>query len=219
MDGDGLVAILHSWESGLDASPLYDLPYNVKHPKPTLLEMYPKFIELCVDYTTRYRWNQTEILHRTKAPFDLIDGWFVVKDVGVSAVYATGWGVLAEVAEMVGNQQLATECRAAHVTSRSPSVHHSWGDRGAEALPQVRAESAIIDKCWDPQLQRFISYYRARDGSEAKISVEAVQSLFPLMLETLPKNMQGGWSCRSLLFLHILSLSNLLLIRFLFVAL
>jgi hypothetical protein len=30
--GNGLVSVLHGWESGLDASPLYDAAYGLKSP-------------------------------------------------------------------------------------------------------------------------------------------------------------------------------------------
>jgi hypothetical protein len=50
VDGDGLVTILHGWESGLDASPLYDGAYNVHNPQPALSELYPKFTELILEY-------------------------------------------------------------------------------------------------------------------------------------------------------------------------
>ena len=162
---NGLVSIIHSWESGLDASPLYDKPYNVKDPKPTLLEMYPKFIELCIDYHLRYGWNQTEILQRSKAPFDLIDGYFIVQDVGVNAVYAAGWGILADLAALF-DQQLSDMCRQ----------------------QQEHFESKILEHCWDEDLQRFVSWFKDKEGKQAKIEVEAVQSLFPLLLQSLPKD-------------------------------
>lgn len=34
-DKDGLVVIIHPWESGLDASPLYDEALGVANPKPS----------------------------------------------------------------------------------------------------------------------------------------------------------------------------------------
>lgn len=54
IDNDGLVVILHGWESGLDASPLYDGAYNVHEPKPALSELYPKFMELVIEYKFKY---------------------------------------------------------------------------------------------------------------------------------------------------------------------
>ena len=42
--------MLHGWESGLDASPLYDAAYGLQHPGPVTeslyLKLYPKFDEL-----------------------------------------------------------------------------------------------------------------------------------------------------------------------------
>jgi hypothetical protein len=51
--GDGLVSIIHNWESGLDASPAYDQMFhvNVTHvDKQSFWEMYPKFVELALTY-------------------------------------------------------------------------------------------------------------------------------------------------------------------------
>ncbi len=166
VDGDSLVAILHPWESGLDASPLYDLPLGVKHPKPAFSEMYPQFVELCLEY--KYQgWNQTEIMHRMKKPM-FFPAFFIVKDIGVNAVYAAGWRTLADLAQQVGNMELYKTCSQMH----------------------MQVEEAIIKKSWDPNLKQFLSFYRDANGVEQKITVEAVQTLMPLLLSTIPKDIQ-----------------------------
>ena len=51
--GDGLVSIIHNWESGLDASPAYDEMFHVnvtRVDKRSFWEMYPKFVELAISY-------------------------------------------------------------------------------------------------------------------------------------------------------------------------
>jgi hypothetical protein len=45
-DNDGLVVIIHPWESGLDASPMFDEALKVPHDQPALKELYYQFIEL-----------------------------------------------------------------------------------------------------------------------------------------------------------------------------
>ena len=40
IDHDGLVVIMHPWESGLDASPLYDPAHGIKKPNPSFLEVF-----------------------------------------------------------------------------------------------------------------------------------------------------------------------------------
>lgn len=42
-DRDGLIVIIHPWQSGLDASPMYDEALGVKNPQPKLKELYPQF--------------------------------------------------------------------------------------------------------------------------------------------------------------------------------
>eukprot|EP01012_Entosiphon_sulcatum_P063844 TRINITY_DN9199_c0_g1_i1.p1 TRINITY_DN9199_c0_g1~~TRINITY_DN9199_c0_g1_i1.p1 ORF type:complete len:472 (-),score=93.69 TRINITY_DN9199_c0_g1_i1:23-1414(-) len=170
VSGDGLVSIVHGWESGLDASPLYDKAYSIFTPRKAdsvlYWEMYPKFVELTVEYHLRYGWNVSKIIHRTSAPNCTLDCWFLVKDVGLNAVYAAGWGVLADLAAEANLTDLAVECRAG----------------------QQSAEKAIIDNCWDKDLRRFVSWYRDHSGAWQKVTVEAVQSLFPLLLESLPSD-------------------------------
>ena len=49
--GDGLVSIIHNWESGLDASPAYDQMFHVnvtRVDKQSFWEIYPKFVELAI---------------------------------------------------------------------------------------------------------------------------------------------------------------------------
>ncbi len=155
VDGDGLVVILHSWESGLDASPAYDLAYGITEPKPALIELYSKFVELVLEYNWRYDWNQTEILAREKSPDLLLDSWFVVQvrartqicnscklkkmqDVGVNSVYAAGWGVLATLATIIDDTTTASMC----------------------LQRQLFAEQAIVAKMWNSTLNRFVSRYK-----------------------------------------------------------
>ena len=59
VDKNGLVSIIHGWESGLDASPIYDIPYageglvnRIRKEKRQikLLELYPHFLTFLAGY-------------------------------------------------------------------------------------------------------------------------------------------------------------------------
>lgn len=163
-DGDDLVVIIHPWESGLDASPAYDQALDVKNPQPKLLDIYPKFLELVLTYKWRYHWNQTQIVSLHKNPWLIVDGFFIVKDVGVNSVLAHGFGVLSELALEIGNVQLADQLR----------------------LRQLRIEKAIISKCWKPELRQFVSLYKDKKGNEQIAPAETIQTLFPVMLDSIP---------------------------------
>ncbi len=92
----GLVAVIHSWESGMDASPAYDEAYFLKNPQPQLLDLYPKFIELVFAYQDLYGWNIDEILNRNGTWNGLWDHFFVVYDTGVNSVLARSFAILSE---------------------------------------------------------------------------------------------------------------------------
>jgi hypothetical protein len=166
IDGDGLVSIIHGWESGLDASPLYDGPYGVTSPQPSYFELYPKFAELILAYHWEYGWNQTEILSRSRPPGPL-NAYFIVQDVGVNAVYASGWGILSELAAYY-DPVVSAYCKN----------------------KQQFVENTIVTKCWNSTLKRFISFYHDINGVRQEIDVEAVQSLLPIMIESITEEQQ-----------------------------
>jgi glycogen debranching enzyme len=97
-DHDGLVSIIHPWESGIDASPLYDPAHNVVNP--TYGQLYPKFIKLQMKYRLKYHWNIAKILDANLFNFE---------DVGVCSVYAAGWGELGRLAQIF-DSKLADHC-------------------------------------------------------------------------------------------------------------
>jgi hypothetical protein len=78
-------------------------------------------------------------------------------------VYAAGWGVLADLAAQY-DAALAETLRA-----RAKS-----------------ATAAILSKCWDGARGRFVSLYKNAQLQDTVAAVEAVQSLFPLLLPDLP---------------------------------
>ncbi len=112
-DGDGLVSIIHPWESGIDASPTYDPVFRLKNPRP--LEMYPHFGRLQYIYH-KLGWNQQAALKGE---------WFNVEDVGLCSVYADGWAVLARLAQEFDGA-LAAGCREQHVKYQKAVIDKCW---------------------------------------------------------------------------------------------
>jgi len=53
----------------------------------------------------------------------------------------------------------------------------------------MNAENAIITKLWSKDLSRFVSSYIGRNGDTQIVDYEVVQSLFPLLLESIPSDM------------------------------
>ena len=79
-DKDGLVVIIHPWESGLDASPMYDEALKVENDQPKLKELYSRFIELQISYKKIYKWNQTKIVSNKKqSTKNIFLDYFVIK--------------------------------------------------------------------------------------------------------------------------------------------
>ncbi len=112
-DNDGLVSIIHPWESGIDASPTYDPVFNLNNPR--TCQMYPHFWRLLHIYH-KLGWNQQAILQGE---------WFNVEDVGLCSVYADGWGVLASLAEEF-DSDLAIRCHEQHGKYQEAIIHKCW---------------------------------------------------------------------------------------------
>jgi hypothetical protein len=151
-DNDGLISIIHPWESGMDASPTFDPVFHLTNPRPC--NMYLNFIRLLFKYRN-IGWNQQTILQKE---------WFNVEDVGVCSVYTDGWRVLASLADEFDGE-LAIRCRTQY----------------------RRYREAIIRKCWDEKAGQFVSYYH-QDGKEMIARIETLQSLLPILLDDLPRD-------------------------------
>lgn len=167
--GDGLVVIIHNWESGLDASPAYDPAFHtyITSLNDSALNMlYPKFVELAETYRFAYGWNVTEILSRTKKPDylpDIIDTWFVVKDIGLNSVYASGWRVLSELALFIDDSETASYCEK----------------------ESAKSSQAILSKMYSSEQGHFQSLYVDNDGVEKFSQANTIQNIFPLLLKDL----------------------------------
>ncbi len=127
-DGDGLISIIHGWESGLDASPLYDEPYGVK--EPGFKQLYPKFLKLLRTYRKKAKWDQKVILQK---------GWFNVEDVGVCAIYADNWDVLGTLAEEYDNI-IAQKCHTKSKEYRERILSKCWNEEHNQFISYYHKE-------------------------------------------------------------------------------
>lgn len=115
-DKDGLISIIHPWESGLDASPIYDPVFGVsKYPVKTF-PYYKNFINILFNYKWKAKWNLPEILRR---------GWFNVEDIGVCCCYADAWRVLSKLADNI-NPELSQECKKFNQFYSQKIVEKAW---------------------------------------------------------------------------------------------
>ena len=153
-DKDGLVSIIHPWESGIDASPTYDPVFGLY--RPTLYQIYSRFFKLYRIYR-KLNWNEQVILRGE---------WFNVEDVGLCSVYADGWGVLVSLAQEF-DSKLAARCQQRN------KIY----------------QDAIIRKCWNDKREQFVSYFH-KDGEEKALFAETVQTLLPILLDDLPRDIQ-----------------------------
>lgn len=164
LDGTGVVTILHPWESGIDLSPCYDPALGVPsmdRARPSWGVIYPQLIELALSYHWRYKWNQKKILSRTTAAPGPIN-WFKVQDVAVNCVYASGWGVLGDLASKY-NTTIAAECYA----------------------NQKHSEAGIIDTLFSESNGHFVTGYKNSRNVQSFYGVKTVQILFPLLLDNI----------------------------------
>jgi hypothetical protein len=169
-NSDGLVTIIHPWESGLDASPAYDPVWGFT-PINDVLDFLPLYLRFYfVNWSYKYGWNYnaTLILKREKGLYGAaLPNWFNVQDVAVNTVYAAGWRILATLAKEI--------------------------DDPSQSLCAERAdlmEAAIKEHMWSEELQRFVTRYTDADGSKKISSVHSIQTMFPLLLQNLTKSQE-----------------------------
>jgi len=130
-DNDGLVSIIHPWESGIDASPTYDPVFHLSNPRP--LNLHLNFWKLLWKYR-RVGWNQQTILQKE---------WFNVEDVGVCSVYADGWGVLAVLADEF-DSELASRCHAQHKRYQEAIIRKCWDEERGQFVSYFHQNGAEI---------------------------------------------------------------------------
>ena len=88
----------------MDASPMYDEALRIDDQGRPKISNYKGFIELEMSYRYRYRWNQKKIIQKKKHPASKqFLNYFIMKEVGVNAVYSYGWKTLAQLSRELGN--------------------------------------------------------------------------------------------------------------------
>ena len=125
--------------------------------------MYSRFIELQLSYKWIYRWKQRKITAYKghSAPKVFLD-YFVIKEVGVNAIYTYGWYVLAQLSWRLKNKQLEKYC-----------------------IENYRHFLKGLNTLYDMKKGRYVSKYL--DGSQYKTAHKnTVQALFPLIVPDIP---------------------------------
>ncbi|HEV8573646.1 MAG TPA: trehalase family glycosidase [Dehalococcoidia bacterium] len=148
-DGDGLVSIIHPYESGLDHKPSFDLVFGIRKPNAMGCTSAVRVLDV---WNRALGYNLKRIFRTDK---------FNVEEVLFNCVYAQGLAVMAHLWKELGDAAKATE-------------FESWS-RGVEAA--VRSKTRGEDGL----------YYDLYSRSEKKARVKTVTSLFPLILDGIPK--------------------------------
>lgn len=110
-DGTGLIAVVHGWESGMDNSPRWDLPYSAVVPGldlPSYVRLDRELVRDGAERPTdleydRYLWLIEEMRQVGYSPEKVVETCsFLVADVFVSAVFAAACDVLADLGDEFG---------------------------------------------------------------------------------------------------------------------
>ena len=148
---------------------MYDEALRVEHDKPELKELYKQFIELEISYKFIYRWNQNKIIRKKnhQAHKKFLD-YFVIKEVGVNAIYTYGWKVLADLSGELGNDKMKDYC-----------------------MKQYEHFVKGLISLYDESKGRYVS--RFLNGSKFDIAHKnTVQVLFPIMVPDIPQTHKDG---------------------------
>ena len=101
--GDGLVAVIHPWETGTDSSPCYDKILHLDFRTPLgaseRMLLYPHLIQ----YNSKFHWDLQEAKKRNR---------FILEDVCFNAITMRALQAVAKLHEAVGNKERAAELRA-----------------------------------------------------------------------------------------------------------
>jgi glycogen debranching enzyme len=161
LDGSGLIAVCHPWESGLDNSPAWDRPLAaLRLPASAYAPRHvPRGLPTGADYE-RYVWLAATLRDSGYRAAYLRDAHpFAVEDPLVNAIYLASTHALAEIAAIVGADAL---------------VH---------AEQAVRIHQALQTRLWDPQSCCFRPWdLRARRS----IPAVTIASFGPLLDPQLP---------------------------------
>ena len=171
---NGLAAVVHPWETGLDNSPAWDEPL---HAVPADLSVFESYTRRDIDHARASerptdddyaRYIRLALAYRDHG-YD--DDWvrshseFVVIDPGFNALWAWSELALADIAQAMG---------------RNPEGHQ----REAE-----RITAALVDQLWSTSHEMFL----ARDVRSGGLLAErTVAGLIPLVLPGLPADVRDA---------------------------
>ncbi len=137
MFGDGLVSIIHPWESGTDSAPVFDRPMDIDIGNPLVLLdyliKYPQLLNFCADH----EWDPDVLSDRNR---------FVFEDVGMNAITAAGLMSMAwlyEEAGLKGQAQLSRERAEAMVRAMEEVL---WDDEEGFFYPRYDLEDRVMSK-------------------------------------------------------------------------
>ncbi|HUY00480.1 MAG TPA: trehalase family glycosidase [Candidatus Deferrimicrobium sp.] len=144
--GDGLVSIIHPWESGMDLLPVWDHIHGIRR----LFTIRTGFwLRNLIKEYNKVAWNIEKMKERNL---------FFVKDVAFNVIYIINLKVLANLCAILGQKE----------------------KKKILLLRAEKAQSALINKCWDDKVGFFYSIRSLDDVILPEISVTG---LFPLLLE------------------------------------
>lgn len=149
--GEGLVAIIHPWESGRDNSIDWDLPFervptegiapytrrDTQHANPAhrpTKEQYDRYLWL-VEHFRALKWD-TAKLHDA-SPFQVVDP-------GFNAILIRACADLAELADLLGETVIAAENRGFAARGLA-AMERLWSDEHGQYLCQDRVSGDLID--------------------------------------------------------------------------
>lgn len=98
-DGDGLVSIIHPYESGLDHRPAYDAVFGLRDPPPAAAVLAVRALDV---------WNR--LLNYNLSLIFRLDR-FCVEDVAYNCIYAQGLAALARLWAEIGDKAKAVAAR------------------------------------------------------------------------------------------------------------
>jgi glycogen debranching enzyme len=133
------------------------------------LPLYLKFYQISIIYSSKYAFNSTRILQRSRADgwFQSYGGWanwFVVEDVAVNSVYADAWHIMALLAPRVWPGLEGAERKA---------LYDEYHQRTVEAMKKY---------LWREEEKMFGARYRDVDGEWKSSSRRCLQSIVPILL-------------------------------------
>jgi len=97
--GDGLISIIHPWESGTDASPVFDETIGLDPSKPLWMVRFGLEYIKMVKKLTRLKWDLTKI--KTSQ-------FFAFEDVGVNGIAIAGMQSISNLYSAQGNTEKAS---------------------------------------------------------------------------------------------------------------